>query len=187
MKGMLNKQSIGAVAFLGMLSWNVNAQTACGDIEYKAEILENYPEIEDACQGVIERNGKMYTKVYARIGRIDPMDRRSVQLIMDDGSLGPRHRIKQRPNFNVTTYDGDTIEWEELASNQDITVYIPHDRWAMVHVDEEDGGEVTEFAMVPVSDELPSTATNRYVSLYAGITALLLSGMLWWRRKGVKS
>ncbi len=187
MKGMLNKQSIGAVVFLGMLSWNVNAQTSCDDVEYKAEILDNYPELADACQGVIERNGKMYTKVQARIGYKDAGDRRSVQLIMDDGSLGPRHRIRQRPNFNVTTYDGETIEWEELAPNQDITVYIPHDRWAMVHIDEEEGGEVTEFAMVPVSDELPSTASNRYVPLFAGLSALVFSGLLWGRRKWNKS
>ncbi len=184
MKRILTKTSIGAVAFLGMLSWNVNAQTACGDIEYNAEILENYPELSEACQEVIEHDGNMYTKVYARIGRMDRMDRRTVQLVMDDGSLGPRHRVKQRPNFNVTTDDGESIEWEELASNQTISVYIPHDRWAIVHVDEEGSGDVTEYTMVPVSDELPSTASNRYLSLYAGIGALAFASMLWWRRKG---
>ncbi|RDV24514.1 hypothetical protein DXV75_13915 [Alteromonas aestuariivivens] len=189
MKGLFKKLSMGMVVWLSMLSWNANAQVDCGDVEYNSEVLENYPELANACQGVVAHNGKLYTKVYARIGYKDSMDRRSVRLVMSDGSLGPRHRIRQRPNFSVTTYDGDKIDWADLAPDQDITVYIPNDRWAIVHVDmdeaEEEVAEVVEYTMVAVEEELPTTASNRYLTLYLGLAALMLASLMWMRRKSL--
>ncbi len=159
------------------------AEQGCSDVVYADAVTDNFPEIADACRAVVERNGMYYTEVVARIGKKDTLDRVRLQLRMSDDSLGPIHHVKGGDNLSVKTNSGDTISWNELAPYQDISVYIPSDRWAFVSVEEPE--EVVEIAIVEVEEEpaLPKTASNIHYAGIAGAIALLLAMFMFMRRR----
>jgi hypothetical protein len=56
------------------------AGNTCADITWKQETVAKYPNVADACQGVVQRNGETYVKFVGVVQRVTPstpMSRRS--------------------------------------------------------------------------------------------------------------
>ena len=159
------------------------SEQQCADVIYDTSVTNEFPEIQKACKGVVERNGQAFTKLVAHIGTTDNRGRTRLQLRLNDDKLGKVHRIKPNRNLSVKTQEGEKISWKELAPYQDITVYVPHDRWAFVSINEEDNAPVEELTLVQVPDELPKTASSIHEPGVLGALLLLAGSMLTLRRK----
>ena len=91
--------------------------------------------------------------------------------------------MKGPKNLRVRTNDGEQILWDQLAPYQDISVYVPSDRWAFVSVEEP--VRVVEIMIVEVEEEpaLPKTASSIHYVGIAGAIALLLAIFMFMRRR----
>lgn len=182
----MNKNKLTQLVTAGLLVTSSAAFASdkqCSDVIYDTSVTNEFPEIQQACKGVVERNGEEFTKLVAHIGRTDNRGRTRLQLRLDDEKLGKVHRIKPNRNLSVKTNDGEKISWAELAPYQDITVYVPHDRWAFVSIDEEETAPVEEIVIIEEPEELPKTASNQHLPAVFGGLLLLVGGLLTMRRK----
>ncbi|MDE3271291.1 LPXTG cell wall anchor domain-containing protein [Pseudoalteromonas sp. G4] len=183
---MMNRNKLASIVGAGILlsSGAVFANDKqCSDVIYASSVTSEFPEIQQACKGVVERNGESFTKLVAHIGKTDQLGRTRLQLRLDDDKLGKVHRIKPNKNLAVSTHSGEKITWAELAPYQDITVYVPHDRWAFVSIDEEETAPVEEIVIIEEPEELPKTASNQHLPAVLGGLLLLVGGLLTMRRK----
>lgn len=143
-----------------------SADTSCSDVDYIPEIKAQFPEINEACQEVIERDGEMYTRLDGMLKTSSRYNQLRVQLVLADGSMGPSHYVKKNHPLGVFS-DGEMVEYGDLQTNSKVSVYLPHDRFEIVS------------APAPVEPEpamLPETAGSLHWLLIAALGALGLAG-----------
>jgi outer membrane protein OmpA-like peptidoglycan-associated protein len=118
--------------------WVVIPDAKCAEIEFADSTLEQFPEVAQACRGVVRNaQGRAFVQIGAKVHylRLDPRSRqpRNVTLDMlaaDDTVL---RKISVRPprGFRFTV-DGETYSGEYLSPGTDLTLYLPTDRWELV-------------------------------------------------------
>ena len=79
MKSYVMAAALGAALLLSYGTANA-AEKSCDDVVYASDVTDNFPEIDEACRAVVERDGKLFTEVVARIGKKDARDRVRLQL-----------------------------------------------------------------------------------------------------------
>jgi hypothetical protein len=148
----------------------------CSDVEYHQDVLDKYPAIANACQGVIEKNGKTYVEVTADFVSFRRPDKLIVNVHENDGTK-ERQTIMVDPKMRVKTGDSE-MKFSELPRNYTLNFAIPSDRFELAN-DE----EITATEEVAVVEELPKTASIWPTLGLAGFTMLMFSQLLTWRRK----
>ena len=147
---------------------------SCDQIEWQPAVLEQYPNIGEACQGVVERDGRTYVKF---IGFAENIDAR--RGTVDLRFKGSNTRVKVNVPRNTRFYiQGERVPLEEVAPRQDLTVYVPSDQFVAAFFDEKvvaseiivaeiaPAAEPTEAQVAPspqtrlaqAEEELPATA-----------------------------
>lgn len=158
----------------------------CDEIDLKPVITDQYPNAKDACLDVVERDGKMYMKIKAELART-PRGNHGVFRFMNaaDQTFGKTVAIDVPPDFRVNI-EGRDYRLRDLSAGQELSVYLPSDRWA-VHVHEADAPveTFTPVALVEPREEprnaepmLPATASKMPLFALFGALALLGAGML---------
>ena len=166
-----------AIGFLLVLSCaSASAQTegesaftatgdTCGDLTWQPSVLERFPNIGTVCRAVIERDGKVYAQfngvVHRRYGS-------TVYIRFEGGEAVPGgdRAVKIDPPSDMTFRVGDrSIQVRDAQPGQDLTIYIPGDRFVVNLGDEfvptavADIAEVVPVAEVPESvEETPPPA-----------------------------
>jgi hypothetical protein len=168
---------ISAATCLIALSWSQVglAQGNCGDIQFSGDISSRFPDAPDACLGIVERDGQQYARFEARIVNVSGQ-RITAEFKRPDGSYGTPVSFVPDSDARVRI-QGRSYRYRDLSRGQELSVYLPPDRWEIaVHtaenVDFEAAPAVTLVALTepsPVVSALPRTATPLPLLGLAGV------------------
>jgi len=158
--------------------------TRCADVSWSNQTLARYPSIAKACQSVVQRDGR-YFVVFS--GTVTGVARFGQKLTVEfkDGD-----RVTLNPPSDMMVDIGGTMtRAHELRRGQDLTFYVPQDRF----VAEVPEGEsvsapipITQWEPQRIADatspgtesrpaELPQTGTNLGLLALGGL-ALVVTG-----------
>jgi hypothetical protein len=159
------------------------AQTemSCSDIEWGSVVTDRYPNIANACDAVMEKNGKMFARVEVEIQRVRG---RTVtfKILNNDGTSGGSYSQKVDSNWRASIA-GRSYRASDLVRGQKLSVYVPSDRWAIIHLDA-DGPDVADAVPLTAAPMLPKTASPLPLfGLFGGGFILLAAGLGALRRR----
>lgn len=157
----------------------------CDDIEWAGSVTAEYPDIAQACQGVYERDGKLYAKAEVEVQRVRG-NRITFRPLHTDGSKGSSHSVLVPSSWRANIAGVD-YRASDLVSGQELDVFIPSDRWALAVHEEEPPPEV-EIVVIEIEEvevaAMPTTASPLFLFGLAGASLLSLGGLLTaWRRR----
>ncbi len=140
------------------------AQTdlTCDDITFEYELTSRFPNIGDACQGVVEVDGERFAKMSVEIVRTRN-NGATFKFKMPDGSYGPTQSADLDPSWRAEI-NGRSYRIRELQRGQELNIYLPSDRWE-AHVATNMTGYFAVYYPVAMEEDsgggasLPSTAS----------------------------
>ena len=132
--------------------------TECSDITWKSEILEEYAQINEACHGIVEKNGREYVKLEAKVLR-SVGNRVHLKFKHTDGSYGETYETPELPKDFRVDVEGRKRSIHSLPRDYEVNIFMPTDRFVIFPSMEQP--EVQEIA----ADDsrmtmLPSTASH---------------------------
>ena len=155
----------------------------CQTVEFSNEVLAKFPNIRQACLGVIQSGDEQRAVFKTRLVKVYPFpdNRVQVKIAMPDGSYTEPRTITTSPNFRAVV-DGKPVRVENLATDQDVNVYIKVQE-PMIALEPAEPTAPTVFS--PLSAEqpthvasaakMPRTGGNRLNLLWVGF-ALAIAG-----------
>jgi len=126
-------------------------EATCADVEFDAEIVANYPEVQEACLGIVEDGGVRYVHLRAEVlnNWISSM---TIRYEHSDGTRGYLKTITPPEGFTAIV-NGMPTPVEDIQEGTVMNIFVPEGRWevAMADVDLPAMAELT-FAPVEVSE-----------------------------------
>ena len=110
-------------------------------------MLAANPDIRKACQGVYVRNNKLYAKVSIELLRVRG-NRLTFQTKWPDGGTGAPRSITVPGSWRARI-GGRSYAASELQAGQELSVYVPEDRFALGVPDDSKG----VLDLFPIEDE----------------------------------
>ena len=141
----------GTVLLTLLLASPVAAQeVACSDVEYDAEIMASYPEVRDACLGVVEDQGVRYVHLRAKVlnNWISSM---TIRYEHADGTWGALKTVTPPEGFRAVV-NGRSTPVEEIPEGTVMNIFVPEGRWEVAMADVEMPA-LAELTFVPVEVE----------------------------------
>ena len=122
-------------------------EIACTDVEYDAEIMASYPEVRDACLGVVEDQGARYVHLRAKVlnNWISSM---TIRYEHADGTWGSLKTVTPPEGFTAIV-NGAPTPVEEIQEGTVMNIFVPEGRWEVAMVDVE-MPTMAELTFVPV-------------------------------------
>ena len=153
----------------------------CDDIEWSSVVTDEYPTIADACNAVMEKDGELYARVTVELLRVRG-DVLTFRVLNRDGSSGGSYTQNVGRDWRANI-GGNQYRARDLSRGQRLNVYLPGDRWAIIHEGED--GPAVEAEVVPVepAPELPTTASQWPLLGTIGAGLLMLGGFLTLMRR----
>lgn len=180
----MKKQLIGAAIAIA-LSAQALAQgpaPTCDDLVWSAQVLAANPDIKLSCQGVYARNNELYAKVTIELTRVRG-NKLTFRPKHTDGSQGTRRSITVGSSWRADI-DGRKYRASELLPGQELSVYIPEDRFALaVHDGAFDGDEELINIEAATVVAMPKTASAVYAALAAGLALTAFGFVMTTRRR----
>lgn len=144
----------------------------CDDIQWSSAVTVQYPKIDEACNAVMEKEGSLYARVTVEVQRVHN-NVLTFKVLNRDGSSGGSYTQNVGTSWRAKI-GGREYRARELNRGQRLNVYLPGDRWAIIH--EGDDGPALEEIEVPAvaAATLPATASQWPLvgALGAGLLAL---------------
>lgn len=128
MNGM-QSMAVGLLAAcLGTTAAAAGSPADCAAINWKPDILERFQDIDRACQGVVERDGKRYVRFTVEFVRRH--NNGDVEVLMELRGGKPVKRIFHAPSdFSVDSPTGlSDFKFAELERGEILDVFIALDR-----------------------------------------------------------
>ena len=175
--GMALSLSMGQAMAQNSSSAGMTADNAptCADLNWSAEALEANPDIAKSCQAVYEKNGKLYAKASIEVVRVRG-NRMTFRTMHTDGGKGDSRSV-QLDNSWRAEIGGRQYRASDLSRGQQLNVYLPEDRFAMV-VEDDDGPDVVDLIIIEEVVEMPTTASPLFLFGLAGGAFLALGGLI---------
>jgi hypothetical protein len=149
----------------------------CADIVWSAEILANYPDVDEACRGVYERDGRMFAKATVELVRVRG-NNLTFRLLHTDGTRGDSYSVTVPSGWRAEI-GGRSYRASDLMRGQELNVYIPSDRWALFMDEDEDDmisyGE--EEMVIAPAVAMPVTASPLFLVGLLGSGLVALGGL----------
>ena len=101
----------------------------CDDLAWSDAALAANPDVGLLCQGVYVKGDSYYAKATIRITRVDGL-RVTFVPYRRDGSLGKARSVRLTRDWEVTIGD-EKLTASNLVKGQELTVFIPQDRFAI--------------------------------------------------------
>lgn len=157
----------------------------CDDLVWAAQVLAANPDVAESCQGVYQRRDTLYAKVNIELTRVRG-NRLTFRSQHTDGSMGSPRSITV-PNTWRATIAGRDYRARDLLPGQELTVYIPEDRFALAVADDMLADDA-ELELIGIEQAMsvtvmPSTASNLYAIIAAGMAFIGLGALLTRRRR----
>ncbi len=124
-----------APLFLAMLAASPAALAqglTCDDIEFNSSATDEFPSVAQSCHSVVERGGKLYVRLVAKVVRVRADGSMILDLKARDGS-SIRQDFKPPRGFHAII-SGKLRTTRDLVRGQEIRIYLPSDRWQVVQV-----------------------------------------------------
>ena len=168
---------IGFALSLGMgQAMAQDAAPTCADLNWSAEVLAANPDVAKSCKAVYEKNGELYAKVSIEIVRVRG-NRVTFRPLHTDGSKGDSRSITVDNSFRAEI-GGREYRASDLMRGQELNVYIPEDRFALI-VEDADGPDVVDIIIIEEEVvEMPTTASPLFLIGLAGGAFVALGGLL---------
>ncbi len=131
-------------------------ELSCSDIEWSSVVTDEMPSIDDACDAVVEKNGKMFARIEVEIQRVRGRTL-TFKILNNDGSSGGSYTKTVDTSWRARI-GGSSYRASDLFRGQQLNVYMPHDRWALIPEDE-DGPDEADAVMIAAAPMLPTTAS----------------------------
>jgi len=131
-------------------------ELTCDDIEWSSVVTDEYPNIANACDAVVEKDGKMYARVEVEVLR-QRGNTLTFKVLNNDGTSGGSYTQNVGTAWRATI-GGQKMRARDLIRGQRMNVYMPHDRWAVIHIDE-DGPDIADAVELTAAPMLPKTAS----------------------------
>jgi len=152
------------------------AAPTCADLNWSAEVLAANPDIAMTCRAVYEKSGKLYAKVSIEVVRIRG-NRMTFRTLHTDGGKGDSRSVVLDNSWRAEI-GGREYRASDLMRGQELNVYIPEDRFALIV---EDADDLDEAAIVVIEEEvveMPTTASPLFLIGLLGGAFVALGGML---------
>ena len=133
------------------------------------------PDIDLACNAVMEKNGQLYARVTVEVLRVNG-NNITFNVIHRDGSTGGAY-TQDVGNSWRANIGGSTYRARDLRRGQRLNVYMPPDRWAMIH-DDDDGPDMEDAIALTAAPMLPETASRLPLAGLVGVVFLLMGAAL---------
>jgi hypothetical protein len=144
----------------------------CADIEFDAEIVANYPEVQEACLDVVEDQGVRYVHLRAKVLN-NWITSLTIRYEHADGTWGLLKTVTPPEGFTAIV-NGSPTPVEEIGEGTVMNIFVPEGRWevAMADVEMPAMAELT-FAPVEVEEaEEPVAVEDEPTALEDEPTAL---------------
>jgi len=153
----------------------------CADIEWSSSVTNEVPTIADACDAVVTKNGALFARVQVEVQRVRGRSL-TFKILNNDGSSGGSY-TQQVPTSWRAHIGGQSFRASELSRGQQLNVYLPNDRWAIIHEDD-DGPDMADAIEVVAAATLPETASPLpLIGLLGGLFVMLGAGLGAIRRR----
>ena len=143
--------AVTAAVLTLLLAAPVAAQEiACSDVTYDAEILASYPEVQEACLGVVEDQGLRYVHLRAKVlnNWISSM---TIRYEHADGTWGLLKTVTPPEGFTAIV-NGRPTTVDEIQEGTVMNIFVPEGRWEVAMADVE-MPTMAEMTFAPVSVE----------------------------------
>ncbi len=122
----------------------------CADIEFDAEIVANYPEVEEACLDVVEDQGVRYVHLRAKVLN-NWISSLTIRYEHADGTWGLLKTVTPPEGFTAIV-NGRPTPVEEIGEGTVMNIFVPEGRWEVAMADVEMPA-MTEMTFAPVAVE----------------------------------
>ena len=159
---MMKRNIVGAASVLLALSWTQStlAQPSCDELNFTGPIAREHPQVSDACLDVVERDGRPFAHVQARVrsvrgGNVD------VELKLPDGTYTDPITVMPDPSARVRI-GGRNYRWRDLSRGQELDVWVPPDRFeiAVPEDPEQQFAAAPAIAVLVISEPTTTVAAN---------------------------
>jgi len=150
-----------------------SSTVTCADLNWSAEVLARNPDVAQTCTAVYEKDGRLYAKVPIEVVRTRG-NTMTFRTLHTDGTRGDSRSVTMDPGFRAEL-GGRAYRVSDLNRGQQLNVYLPEDRFALI-VEDEDGPDHADA--VDIEDTaMPSTASPLFLVGLAGGAFLALGGV----------
>jgi hypothetical protein len=154
---------------------------SCSDIEWSSTVTAQYPNIANACDAVLEKDGKVFARIDVEIMRVRGRTL-TFKILNNDGSSGGNYSQTVETSWRAKI-GGRNYRASDLSRGQRLNVYMPSDRWAVIHEDD-DGPDMEDAVVLVAAAELPKTASPLpLIGMLGGVFMLLGAGFGAIRRR----
>jgi hypothetical protein len=166
-------------ALLGGVAISAHAAD-CQTAEFSDSVLAKFPNIRQACLGVIQSGDEQRAVFKTKLVKVYPDDRVQVLIALPDGTYSKPRTIATSPDFRAVV-NGKPVRVQQLPVDQEITAYIKVQEPAIALAPAE---PTTPVVFSPLTAEQPShvasakmprTGGNRFNLVWLGL-ALAITG-----------
>ncbi len=129
----------------------------CDDIQWSRVVTDQYPSIDDACNAVMMKNNAMFARISVEVQRVRS-NTITFKVLNRDGSSGGIYSQNVGTSWRANI-GGRSYRARDLTRGTRLNVYLPPDRWAVVHEDE-DGPDIEDAIPLVAAPMLPATASQ---------------------------
>ena len=119
---MMKRNIVGAAGVLLALSWTQStfAQPSCADLNFTGPVAREHPQVREACLDVVEREGRPFAHVQARVRSVRS-GTVEAELRLPDGTYSEPISVTPDPSARVRI-GGRNYRWSELSRGQELDV-----------------------------------------------------------------
>ncbi len=92
----------------------------CRDVDFKPSALERFPEMREACESVVSRDGEDYIKIRAEV-----RSTRRNQIRLYFPALRQTITVSPRDMTASADVGGEQVAFRDLRQGQEIRIYLP--------------------------------------------------------------
>jgi len=173
--------AIGVAAALSAgsaMAQTTQSALSCADLNWSAEVLAANPDVGDSCTSVWEKDGKLYAKVPIEVVRTRG-NRITFRPLHTDGTMGDSRSVVAPSDWRAHIA-GRQYRASDLYRGQQLNVYLPEDRFALIVEDHDGPDEMDAVDIEDAAVDMPMTASPLVLIGLAG-GVLLGMGALFGR------
>ena len=165
---------LGIALAAALLSLNANGQEmtqlSCKDFVPTEEARQRFPDLAGACEGVVERDGELFGLFRAEVRRV-----RGNKITLHLPATDHTFSITPDPSTRVMA-DGKKVRPRDLATRQEIRIYLSASQFAKPDVDEVAFATESDFLVdVPIDEFSTVSLPGRVVTSTARREAIVES------------
>lgn len=124
-KSLVTLSLIASLVVAGAAQAQTPAMGSCNDVHWKPEVLAKHPDIAKSCVGVVERDGKKFVKLSAKV---TSKDKDSVTVLLDH----TRSSMTWKPSPGETvSIEGKEVPAMSVVVDQKLRFYMPEEQVSM--------------------------------------------------------